>query len=169
MLNRLGLWFAGAAGMLILFMMAITTVDVALRYFFNAPLKGAFELTEISMALVIFGGMSLATARREHITVNLLEARLSPQLRRWQRVGADLVCAAAVAVLCWRIVLRGNRLLDSHETTLVLGIERGAVAYAMALLCALAVAVFLHSAWRAWTQWPLAIEDEPGQLQGTAL
>lgn len=169
MLNWLGRWFTGAVGVLILFMMAITTIDVVLRYFFNAPLKGAFEMTEISMAMVIFGGMSLATARREHITVNLLEGRLSPRLRRWQRVGADLVCAAAVAVLGWRVALRGTRLLDTNETTLVLGIQRGLIAYAMALLCALAVAVFLHAAWRAWRQSAEDIVAEPEHLQRVAL
>jgi len=168
-LDKLGRAFAGATGALILFMMAITSIDVVLRYFFNAPLKGAFEMTEISMAMVIFAGMSLATARREHITVNLFESRLSPSARRWQRIGGDVVCAAATAVLAWRIVVRGNALIDSHETTLVLGVQRGHVAYAMGVLCALAVAVFLHAAWREW-QRPAVAEDDGGAAsQGTAL
>ena len=169
MLNWLGRWFTGAVGVLILFMMAITTIDVVLRYFFNAPLKGAFEMTEISMALVIFAGMSLATARREHITVNLFESRLSPALRRWQRIGGDLVCAAALAVLAWRIVVRGSGLLDSGETTLVLGVQRGYVAYAMALLCSLAVLVFVHTAWRELRRQPAADQPVDATAQGTAL
>lgn len=165
MLARLGRVFAGATGVLVLFMMAVTTVDVALRYFLNAPLKGAFEMTEISMAMVIFAGMSLATARREHITVNLLEGRLPPRLRRWQRVLADVVCAVAVALLAWRIAVRGAGLVASQETTLVLGLQRGYVAYAMAVLCVLAVGVFLHAAWRAARE-PLPSDEA---MQGTAL
>ena len=47
--------FAALAGAAILFMMAVTSIDVFGRFFFNAPLTGAF-VTEITMALVIFGG-----------------------------------------------------------------------------------------------------------------
>jgi len=168
-LDTLGRAFAAATGALILFMMAITSIDVVLRYFFNAPLRGAFEMTEIGMALVIFAGMSLATARREHITVNLFESRLSPRVRRWQRIGGDLVCAAATAVLAWRIVVRGTSLLDSHETTLVLGVQRGTVAYAMGALCTLAVLVFATSAWREFRRPPAAEDGAGAPTQGTAL
>ncbi|MBK8065351.1 MAG: TRAP transporter small permease [Betaproteobacteria bacterium] len=147
-MNKLGHLFAAACGALVLFMMGVTTVDVALRYFLNAPLKGAFEMTEISMAMVIFGGMSLAAIRREHITVDLLESKVPRWARRWQRVAGDLVCALAVAVLGWRIWVRGGALLDSRETTLVLGVPRGYVAYAMAVLCVVAVCVFAYCAWR---------------------
>ena len=169
MLFRLGQGFAGAVGVLILAMMAVTTPDVVLRYFFNAPLKGAFEMTEIAMACVIFGGMSLATARREHITVNLFESRLSPAQRRWQRIGGDLVCAAVTALLAWRIVVRGSALLDSRETTLVLGVQRGYVAYTMGVLCTLAVLVFVHAAWLEWKRPPADEDSSDGLAQGTAL
>ncbi len=158
MRTRIGDWFAATCGILILFMMFVTTVDVGLRYFFNAPLKGAFEMTEITMALVIFAGLSLAALRREHITVNLLESRLSPTVTRWQRVIADLICAVTVAILGWRIWARGESLLASGETTLVLGVQRGYVAWAMAVLCVIAVGVFLYCAYRA-AQAPVVARD----------
>ena len=110
-MRGIGNLFATAAGILVLGMMLVTSLDVGLRFFFNAPLGGAFEVTEISMALVIFAGMSLAAARREHITVNLLETALSERARRWQRVLGDLVCAMVAAVLAWRIGIRAQPLL----------------------------------------------------------
>lgn len=140
--------FAAVAGLLVLGMMAVTAVDVVLRFFFNAPLTGAFEVTEISMALVIFAGMSLAAARREHITVNLLESRLSPRARRWQRGLGDLVCALVAGVMAWRIALRAQALLAAGETTLVLQVKRGYVAGAVSLLCLVAAGVLLCAAWR---------------------
>lgn len=167
-MNRIGRLFAALCGILILFMMGVTTVDVALRYFLNAPLKGAFEMTEISMAMVIFAGLSLAAIRREHITVNLLESKVPPWLRRWQRVGGDLVCAVAVAVLGWQVWVRGAKLLASNETTLVLGVQRGYVAYAMGVLCVVAVAVFVYCAWRDARAPQSSFEDEDSP-QGTAL
>ncbi len=147
-MKSIGRAFATLAGVAILFMMAVTSVDVAGRYLFNTPLRGAFEMTEITMALVIFAGISLAALSRDHITVNLFESHMPTQARRWQVVAGDIVCAAVVGVMGWRILVRGTALVDSGETTLVLGVMRGYVAWGMALLCAVAVLVFLHCAWR---------------------
>lgn len=169
MIERFGRWFAAAAGLLVLFMMAVTSVDVAGRYFLNAPLTGAFEMTEISMALVIFAGLSLAAVRREHITVNLLESRIPRVLRRWQLVAGDLVCAAVVAVMGWRILERGSALVAARETTLVLGVPRGYIAWAEAVLCALCVVVLLYCALRD-ARAALAGRDEaPEEPHGTPL
>jgi len=140
--------FETLAGVAILFMMTVTSIDVVGRFFFNTPLKGAFEMTEITMALVIFAGISLAALSREHITVNLFESRTPKWARRWQVVAGDIVCAAIVAVMGWRIHERGSALVDARETTLVLGVLRGHVAWAMAALCAVAMLVFLYCAWR---------------------
>jgi len=161
-LNRVGRAFAVLAGAAILFMMAVTSIDVIGRFFFNAPLRGAFELTEITMALVIFTGLSLAALSREHITVNLLESRMPKWARRWQVVGGDVVCAAVVAVMGWRIFERGSALVQSRETTLVLGVMRGHIAWAMAALCAVAVLVFLYCAWRDGRTPPEATGDAHG-------
>jgi TRAP-type C4-dicarboxylate transport system permease small subunit len=167
-MSGVGRLFALATGILILCMMLVTSVDVGLRFFFNAPLPGAFEITEIAMGLVIFAGMSLAAARREHITVNLLESRLSDRVRRWQRVFGDLVCAAVTATMGWRIALRAEGLLAANETTLVLQVKRGYVAWSVTLLCAVATAVFLWAAWREYAgREPAAAAEQLGQ--GAAL
>ena len=158
-MKSLGRAFATLAGVAILFMMAVTSIDVVGRFFFNTPLKGAFEMTEITMALVIFAGLSLAALSREHITVNLFESRTPKWARRWQVVAGDIVCAAVVAVMGWRILERGSALVASRETTLVLGVMRGHVAWAMAALCAVAVLVFLYCAWRGARKPGGATED----------
>src|SRR5690606_12538158 len=120
---------------------------------------------EITMALVIFAGLSLAALAREHITVNLFESRIPERVRRWQLVAGNVVCATVVAVMAWRILERGNALLASRETTLVLGVMRGHIAWAMATLCVVAALVFLYCAWRD-ARRPL---DALGDTQGSGL
>src|SRR5688572_18642940 len=93
-LGRPGRLLSVTAGAMICVMMLVTTIDVAGRYFLNRPLFGAFEVTEILMGLVIFAGMPLATARREHIAVNFFESRLGARGRCMQAALFDLVCAA---------------------------------------------------------------------------
>ena len=144
-----GRWLAHGAAAMILFMMLVTSIDVAGRYFLNRPLPGAFEFTEIMMGLVIFAGMPLASARREHITVNLLEKALGYRARCLQAAFGDLVCGVVAAFMAWRVLLRGNTLVASGEVTLVLGVGRGYIAWGMAALLTASIAVFLYSGWTA--------------------
>lgn len=51
----------------------ITVIDVIGRYFFSAPLNGAFELTEVLVAALVFAALPLTTERREHVEVDLLQ------------------------------------------------------------------------------------------------
>lgn len=133
-------------GAMILAMMVVTTIDVVGRYFFSKPLWGGFETTEILMGLVVFAGMPMATARRDHITIDLFDAMLSWRTRCWQAALGDLVCAAIAAALAWRIWMRGQQLVNVGETTMQLGIPRGYVALGMAVLMAVAALVFVAAA-----------------------
>ena len=133
-------------GAMILSMMVVTTIDVVGRYFFSRPLWGGFETTEILMGLVVFAGMPMATARREHITIDLFDAMLSWRARCWQAALGDLVCAGIAAALCWRIWIRGQHLIGVGETTMQLGIPRGYVALAMSVLMLAAALVFVAAA-----------------------
>ena len=134
------------AGMMILVMMVVTTIDVIGRDVFNMPLFGAFEMTEILMGLVIFAGMPATTAAREHITVNLIENFVSRRVRFVQAGLGDVLCAAVAGVMAWRIFWRGMGLIEAHETTMMLGIGRGYVALIMAVLLATTALVFAYCA-----------------------
>ncbi|MDZ7810788.1 MAG: TRAP transporter small permease subunit [Arhodomonas sp.] len=52
----------GRLGRPLVLMLAVTTVDVIGRYFFNAPILGAFEVSEVAMALLIYAGLPLRAA-----------------------------------------------------------------------------------------------------------
>ena len=142
-LGRPGRALEVVGAVMILAMMTVTAIDVAGRYFLGKPIGGAFEVTEILMGLVIFAGMPLATARREHIAIDLFDTALSRRMRCWQAAVGDLVCAFVSAILAGRIWARSQQLLMVGETTMQLGIPRGLVAAAMALLMATAAIVFL--------------------------
>lgn len=99
--RTLRLVFGLATGSLLAFMTLLTTVDVVGRYLFNRPLRGAFELTEVLMAALIFAALPLVTLRSEHIAVDLLDLWIPARARRLQRTLVELVCASVVAVLAW--------------------------------------------------------------------
>ena len=74
------------AGILLFCLMTLTCVDVIGRYFFNTPVTGGFELTEMMLAALIFFGLPLVTIRNEHVTVDLLDPVTPDWLLRIQHV-----------------------------------------------------------------------------------
>src|SRR4029077_1450758 len=61
------------AAVLLFGLMVLTCVDVVGRYFLNRPVYGAFEITEMLLAALIFLGLPLVTLRNEHVNVDVLD------------------------------------------------------------------------------------------------
>jgi TRAP-type C4-dicarboxylate transport system permease small subunit len=137
-------------------MMVVTVVDVGGRFLFNRPLHGAFEATEVMMGLIVFLALPLATRRREHITVTILEPHLPGWLKRGAAFLFGLVCAGVCGLLAWRLGLHGERLLRVGEVTLELRIPRGGIATAMSWLMWVACVAFVLDALAALRGRPAA-------------
>jgi TRAP-type C4-dicarboxylate transport system permease small subunit len=84
-INRLLAFFASAA---VALMIVSTTLDTTLRYTFNFPLAGVFELNEVLLVMVIFLGISWTQMERGHTRVVLLMRRLP--IRR--AIKMDIIC-----------------------------------------------------------------------------
>ncbi|MBV1694793.1 MAG: TRAP transporter small permease [Hyphomicrobiales bacterium] len=131
-----------AAAVLLFALMMLTCVDVVGRYFLNRPVLGAFELTEMALALLIFIGLPLVTLRQEHISVDLFDAITPRWLLRVQHVVAHAIGAVATGYLAWRLWLRATGMLASGETTAQLKMALGYLCAAMAVLTALTALAF---------------------------
>ena len=59
------------AGIVLLWIVAVTCVDVIGRYFFNSPLYAGAEIIKVSMAGVIFFSLPYMFFKNEHIIVDL--------------------------------------------------------------------------------------------------
>ena len=70
----------GGIGLLLL--MVMTVADVVLRYVFNRPFEGSQEVTQLSMAIIVFLGIAYCGWTGGHISVDLFEKALDrPALR----------------------------------------------------------------------------------------
>jgi TRAP-type C4-dicarboxylate transport system permease small subunit len=133
----------GVTSAVVLFlMMMITAVDVAGRYLFNRPIAGGFELTEILLAALIYCGLPLVSARREHIVIDTFDPLFSRQLKRGLDMVAEVVCAVALAGVGLLIFLRANRVAEYGDTTSVLKLPLAPVVYVMAVM--ITVAALIH-------------------------
>ena len=128
-------------------LMLVTCVDVLGRYF-NYPLFGGFELTEILLATLIFAGLPLVTLRNEHVTVDLFDAVTPDWLLRIQHVVACAVGMVCTGFLSWRLWLRGDHMAAAGETTGQLKIQLAWLTYSMSVLMALTALALLVLAFR---------------------
>jgi TRAP-type C4-dicarboxylate transport system permease small subunit len=106
-----------AASLLLLCLVAITCIDVIGRYFFDSPLSGAFELTEVMLAALVFAALPLTTERREHVEVDLLNFLLPPATNRLLSAFAGLFSAALLATFAWRLFVHASLAATEGSTT----------------------------------------------------
>lgn len=143
------LLLAVIAAALLFTMMMLTFVDVVLRYAFNAPIKGSFEISETLMAVLIFAGLPLVSRHGEHIAIDSLVRLAPPLLQRIGSVIVQLGCAAALIGMAWLLWLRAARFASAGDVTQTLKLPIAPVVQAMALLTLVAALIHAVLAWQA--------------------
>ncbi len=83
----------------IVIMMFSTTIDTILRYVFNRPIPGVFELNEVILVVCVFMGLAWCQAQRGHIRVTMVLVRLSPRKAVLMDTVAWIITFAFVMVL----------------------------------------------------------------------
>ncbi len=116
------------------------------RYVFNRPLRGAFEITELMLVVLIFAGLPLVSYADEHAVMDFIDRLLGPGAQRalWRAV--QVACAAFMFLLAWLVWLKADRIWAYRDATDVLRIVYGPFVYFMAAMIALAGALHLYKA-----------------------
>jgi TRAP-type transport system small permease protein len=123
--------------------MVLTFADVVARYLINRPIRGAFEITELTLLVLIFAGLPLVSRADEHVTMDFIDRILPARARvAWLRV-MHAVCAAIMFFLTWQVWIKATRIASYGDTTDVLLITIGPFVYFMALMIALTGLVHL--------------------------
>jgi len=105
-------------GVIVLFsMMSLTGVDVFARYLFNSPIRGAFELTEIMLALLVFLSFPVAALSNSHISVEAIDGVANKALRTFSKYFALLVGASVFLVLTIQIWKHATKLQSYGQVT----------------------------------------------------
>lgn len=138
---------AGIACIVLFAMMLLTFIDVIGRYLFLSPLPAAYEIISLMMPAIIFCALPLTVLRETHVTVDLLDAFIPSGLARLQGVVVNLVSAIALALVTWRLAVKGweDRYYETITDELLLLIWPFGLG--MAALCAIATVAALTNAW----------------------
>jgi TRAP-type C4-dicarboxylate transport system permease small subunit len=110
---------AVGAAMLAL-MMFLTAVDVGLRYAFNRPLAGAFELVGYMMAIFVPFSVAYCAQRKGHVSVDLIMGQFPPKVRLFSEIFTTFITLIFVSAVSWQNVLYFFEVKASGLTSAVL-------------------------------------------------
>src|SRR5205085_10874662 len=100
-------------------------------------IRGAFEVTELALLVLIFAGLPLVSHADEHVTMDFIDRILPGRLRdAWIRM-MHAVCAALMFFLTWQTWIKAGKIYGYGDTTDVLRIAVGPFVYFMTAMIAL--------------------------------
>jgi TRAP-type transport system small permease protein len=105
----------------LLLLAAITTLDVLMRWLFQAPIHGVNDISSVVMAIVIAACIPANLAMKQNITVEVLGSLGSPRLHRFFDALASMATLIFVVLVAWRFVPYSEGLRQTGDRTWVLG------------------------------------------------
>lgn len=134
--------------------MTVTAIDVVGRYFFSAPLRVAYEVTQIGMALIIFASLPQVTARYEHVATALFVERQAEWLRKLRHISSSIIACTACAIFSWRLWVQA---LDDFNIGLAMPVSKipeYPLSFAMAGFAAVTTVILLLQCFKTSQQAP---------------
>ena len=124
-------------------MVALTFVDVIGRRFFDKPVYGAHDMTEHLMALIVFAGLPVLTARREHLSIDLFDAWLLKPRFAWWHVVVNVLIAVTLGVISIEFFTAAREASEIKEVSQALNIPRVLAYYFISATSAMAAVAAL--------------------------
>ena len=114
--------------MLALLVMGIVTVsDVFLKYVFNRPIVGAYDLVESLLPVVIFFGLPATLLRRQSVVIDLIDHVAGPSRTRALITASDVVVLGMLAMMLWAFVAPARQAFEYNDRKIELGIPIAAI------------------------------------------
>ena len=113
-------------------MMLLTAVDVCLRYIFDSPITGSYELTEFMMAILVAFGLAYTAVHQGHINVDLLITNTSQRTQAVINSITALLSVGFFVLMTWRSFFYAEKLRIDGYTSQSLLIPTYPFAYVVA-------------------------------------
>ncbi len=95
-------WVNSAGAGILAAMMFMTAADVSLRYLFNKPIFGSYELSEFMMGFVVASTIAYAALQKAHVNVDLVSSRLPQKAQAGLSIVTNLLALAFFVAIAWR-------------------------------------------------------------------
>lgn len=133
--STLELILGSFSALLLVALILLTCVDVIGRYFFNSPVNGAFELTQMMLATLIFTALPLTTASGEHVDVELITQMMSAKSQKVFSILGWVSTALVMAILSWRLWKHALRLAHDGAVSNSLSLPISPIGFFASIAC----------------------------------
>jgi TRAP-type C4-dicarboxylate transport system permease small subunit len=104
LLDRLRVVQLRLASVALVIMMLMTLVDVFMRYAFNNPIRGAYEMVEAMMIVFVFNGMSTGFLQRRNIVIDLVDSVLQRSIVVALIRMSDVLTVATITLFAYAMI-----------------------------------------------------------------
>jgi len=133
----------GASMVAIVFVMLAVSADVFMRYVFDSPILGVWDLCTMAFAVIIWGPMTEAALKGSHIALTFLVDRFPPLPRLGLQVIISLVTSGMLGLVSWRLLQHAIHLDVTEFVSPTLRIPHAPVTYFAAFACVIMALAFL--------------------------
>jgi TRAP-type C4-dicarboxylate transport system permease small subunit len=130
---------AGIAAGVLTAMMFLIMTDVVLRYVFNSPITGSYEIIQYMMAVLISFAVVYCAYKRGHVSVDIVFDQLPPKPRSIVACLGSLIVLILFIFIAWQNVAYIKETYDQRLTSTILYIPTfpfvAAVAVGFVAIC----------------------------------
>ena len=105
------------AGILLIIVAGLTVTDVAMRNIVGKSILGTVDISSLLLVCIAFLGLSAAESEGQHVSVNLLEMRLSQRVRCVFGVARTILFIILGIVIVWGVFNDLTSSISRGETT----------------------------------------------------
>jgi TRAP-type C4-dicarboxylate transport system permease small subunit len=143
-------WFNMVASASLVVMMLLTCADVFMRYVFNSPITGTYDLVSLAGAVLASFAMPYTMLKKGHVAVEILIQSLSRGKQLIVETFTHLLGISLFLVLVWQAILLSRDMKAAGEVTPTLLVPFYPIVYCMAVCffgLSLAILVDLLHVW----------------------
>ncbi len=138
---------AAVLATMVFLLMMITFVDVLGRDLFNLPIPASFEITRLTLGMMVFVALPLVSANDEHVTIGLFNGLFKGRATNRKQFVVGLFVAFLCAVWAHELWVQAGALYQQNERMMFLKIRLAPFVYAMSVLTMLTAIIHLAQAW----------------------
>lgn len=128
----------------------LTCIDVSMRYFFNRPIAGTYDLVSLMGAIIAAFAMPYTMMMKGHVAVDLLLRKLSRKKKLAIETVTHIVGILLFLIMAWQCIVLASDMKAAGEVTPTMHLPFYPIVYSMSacffLLC-LAILVNLLNIW----------------------
>ena len=111
-----------AAMLALVVMGGVTVTDVVLKYIWNQPIAGAYDLVESLLPVVVFNGLPATLLRRQNIAIDLIDNLAGPRGTRFLVAVGDFVMLVMLTLIAWAMISPAYQAWEYGDRKLELGL-----------------------------------------------